>query len=113
MVYSFPSIPGHEQIPIILVGNKSDLEDTRVVPTAKAQNEAVSRNCAFIETSAKTNENVRELFMELMVKIFKVTPEMTLKNRKSKKRRRHRRKAVDKENNNNDVISSDSRCSVM
>ena len=46
---------------MILVGNKCDLEDERVVGKDQGQNLARSFNCAFLETSAKAKINVNEV----------------------------------------------------
>lgn len=46
---------------MILVGNKCDLEDERVVGKDQGQNLARQwSNCAFLETSAKSKINVNE-----------------------------------------------------
>eukprot|EP01084_Bolivina_argentea_P194717 334148_1 len=55
---------GSHDIVIVLCGNKIDLEDEREVSTADAKQYADENNLVFIETSAKTNVNVRELFFE-------------------------------------------------
>jgi len=44
---------------IILVGNKSDMEDKRQVPRAAAVSLAEAHNIPYIETSAATGENVQ------------------------------------------------------
>ena len=46
---------------MILVGNKCDLEDERVVGKDQGQNLARQWNCAFLETSAKAKINVSEV----------------------------------------------------
>ena len=46
---------------MILVGNKCDLEDERVVGKDQGQNLARTFNCAFLETSAKAKINVNEV----------------------------------------------------
>lgn len=46
---------------MILVGNKCDLEDERVVGKDQGQNLARQFNCAFLETSAKAKINVNEV----------------------------------------------------
>ena len=47
---------------MILVGNKCDLEDERVVGKEQGQNLARQwNNCAFLETSAKSKINVNEV----------------------------------------------------
>ncbi|TXT67159.1 MAG: Transforming protein p29 [Promethearchaeota archaeon] len=50
-------------IPIILVGNKIDLE--RVVKREEAEELAHRLGCEYMETSAKTGENVKEVFEKL------------------------------------------------
>ncbi|CAG10312.1 unnamed protein product [Tetraodon nigroviridis] len=54
-----------DAIPIMLVGNKSD-ETHREVKTKDGEAQANQWKCAFMETSAKTNHNVTELFQELL-----------------------------------------------
>ena len=49
------------QVPMILVGNKCDLEDERVVGKDQGQNLARSWNSSFLETSAKSKINVNEV----------------------------------------------------
>jgi len=59
---------GEENLPIMLVGNKCDEDNQRDVNTEYA-NEMVSKilkGCGFIETSAKTGQNVQEAFQELL-----------------------------------------------
>lgn len=46
---------------MILVGNKCDLEDERVVGKDQGQNLARQFNCNFLETSAKAKINVNEV----------------------------------------------------
>ncbi|XP_022237347.1 ras-related protein Rap-1b-like [Limulus polyphemus] len=57
------------EVPVILVGNKSDLTTERKVQKEKAQQIAkdVMNNCQYIETSAKYNLNVGDLFQELLL----------------------------------------------
>uniref|UniRef100_A0A915I242 small monomeric GTPase n=1 Tax=Romanomermis culicivorax TaxID=13658 RepID=A0A915I242_ROMCU len=50
-----------DEVPMILVGNKCDLEDERVVGKDQGQNLARQFNCAFLETSAKAKINVHEV----------------------------------------------------
>ena len=55
--------------PILLVGNKQDLENERKVTFAEAKSLADSWGIEYIETSAKTNFNCKEAFEKLAQKI--------------------------------------------
>lgn len=57
-------------VPFILVGNKADLEDKRVVSRDEAQNLADHWNVPYFETSAKTRMNVDSIFHILMRDIY-------------------------------------------
>jgi len=58
-----------DKIPFILVGNKNDLEPQRAVKKDEAQARAKEWNCLYVETSAKTNHNVHEVYIGLLRKI--------------------------------------------
>lgn len=64
-----------EEVPMILVGNKCDLEDERVVGKDQGSNLARSFNSAFLETSAKAKVNVTEVFYDLVRQINRRYPE--------------------------------------
>ncbi|XP_076468681.1 ras-related protein Rap1-like [Babylonia areolata] len=74
-----------DDVPMLLVGNKCDLEDERVVGKDQGQNLARHFNCAFLETSAKARVNVSEIFMDLVRQINKKSPEQNGKRQKPKK----------------------------
>lgn len=65
-----------ENVPFVLVGNKSDLEDEREVSYEKGAQLAKDLNCPFLETSAKTKTNVVEAFETLVreIKRFRDQP---------------------------------------
>ncbi|THY09379.1 ras-domain-containing protein [Aureobasidium pullulans] len=50
---------------IVLVGNKTDLNDKREVTTQQGEEEAKKHNLMFIETSAKVGHNVKPLFKRI------------------------------------------------
>jgi small GTP-binding protein len=58
-------------IPVMLVGNKSDLEEERVILTDKGEEFARSNNLMFLETSALTASNVVTAFDLLVTKIVR------------------------------------------
>lgn len=63
-----------EKLPIMLVGNKCDLEDRREVETHEGEHLAKVIGCQFKEASAKTRENVEEAFYDLVREIRKSSP---------------------------------------
>ncbi|XP_056639148.1 GTP-binding protein Di-Ras2 [Diorhabda carinulata] len=59
--------PDLSQIPIMLTGNKCDESaELREVSTSEGQAQATEWGVSFMETSAKTNHNVKQLFQELL-----------------------------------------------
>ena len=50
---------------IVLVGNKTDLNDKREVTTQQGEDEARKNNLMFVETSAKLGHNVKTLFRRI------------------------------------------------
>jgi len=60
-----------DRVPIVLCGNKCDLEDERQVTTAEAQDLAKQWGVPFYETSALARINVEEAFFDLVREIRK------------------------------------------
>ena len=60
-------VAGDPKITIILIGNKSDLEDKRQVLKDQGEEKARSFGCAFLETSAYSGDNIEKAF-NLMIK---------------------------------------------
>ena len=67
-------------VPMILVGAKQDLENERVVRYEEAKELADSWGIEYIETSAKTNYNVKEAFENLVIKFVsnRIRPKKSL-----------------------------------
>ena len=59
-----------QDILIILIGNKSDLVESRVVTSEEAQTKAEQYNVAYLETSAKSGDNISKAFTELIEQIY-------------------------------------------
>lgn len=62
-------------IPGILIGNKTDLLDQRVVSHEEAEAFAAQSGLRYIETSAKMDENVGDAFQLMAVTIMETKPE--------------------------------------
>nr|ACF24570.1 Ras-related small GTPase Rab2 [Gymnochlora stellata] len=61
----------HQDMVIMLIGNKSDLDHRRQVSTKEGQQFADQNGLIFLETSAKTAANVNEAFCATARKIYK------------------------------------------
>eukprot|EP01121_Diplochlamys_sp_Union-15-3_P010266 TRINITY_DN2874_c0_g1_i1.p1 TRINITY_DN2874_c0_g1~~TRINITY_DN2874_c0_g1_i1.p1 ORF type:complete len:197 (+),score=36.65 TRINITY_DN2874_c0_g1_i1:101-691(+) len=57
------------KVPIVVIGNKSDLVDKRQVNIAEGQDWARGIGADFFETSARTRTNVDEVFFQLVRRI--------------------------------------------
>ncbi|RWR92446.1 ras-related protein Rab11A [Cinnamomum micranthum f. kanehirae] len=71
---------GHadKNIVIILIGNKSDLESQRAVPTEDAKEFAQKEGLFFLETSALEATNVETAFMTVLTEIFNIVNKKNL-----------------------------------
>ncbi|MES1912366.1 MAG: GTPase Ryh1 [Cercozoa sp. M6MM] len=59
-----------DEVMLVLVANKSDLAERRVVTPEQVEQKAQTIDAAFtIDTSARTGENVRELFEEVATRL--------------------------------------------
>ncbi|RAL46456.1 hypothetical protein DM860_004735 [Cuscuta australis] len=61
-----------KNIVIILVGNKTDLEGQRAVPTEDAKEFAEKEGLFFLETSALESTNVEQAFTTVLTQIFNI-----------------------------------------
>jgi len=64
-------VMGKSNVPIVLVGNKTDLHQERAVSTEEGRKLAESWKAVFLETSAKQNESVADIFHSLLLLIEK------------------------------------------
>lgn len=49
----------------MILGNKCDMENKRVIPRERAEAVAKEHRIRFLETSAKSDLNINQAFMEL------------------------------------------------
>lgn len=65
-------IKDDEKVPLVIVGNKSDLEEDRAVPRARAFGLSQNwGNAPYYETSARRRANVNEVFIDLCRQIIR------------------------------------------
>jgi small GTP-binding protein len=64
-----------DDVPMVLCGNKCDLNESRIVTTDQGQDMARRfNNCVFIEASAKLKINIDRIFHELIREVDKRNP---------------------------------------
>ena len=73
-----------DSIPMVLVGNKSDLEDERAVTKDQGSEKAKKWGCSLLESSAKSKVNVNEIFYDLVRQINAADPGSRSKGAKKK-----------------------------
>merc|ERR1712156_225158 len=74
-------------VPIVMAGNKCDLENARQVGTGEGQQLADEWNCAFFETSARDKINNVECFY----KVVQLIRELGQRKQRRAQRRKRRR----------------------
>jgi len=62
---------GTDKVPRVLVGNKSDLILERQISREEGQQLSNEWSCAFVECSGKHNENISEIFKQIIIEIEK------------------------------------------
>ncbi|KAH0711437.1 hypothetical protein KY289_007396 [Solanum tuberosum] len=67
-----------KNIVIMLIGNKTDLEDQRAVPTEDAKEFAQKEGLFFLETSAMEATNVEDAFLTVLTEIFNIVNKKNL-----------------------------------
>ena len=76
---------------VILIGNKSDLEDERQVKKEEGERRAKEYNIPFYETSCKTGINIDEVFLRITNEILNKKGNIN-NNRKSEILKQHNKK---------------------
>lgn len=76
-----------DKVPMILVGNKIDLQDQRVVSADEARALAHSWGVPYEETSAKTRLNVEKVYYDLVLVIKEKKDTLNGPNQKKKKKK--------------------------
>ena len=71
---------GDKDILIILIGNKSDLVENREVSVEDAKSKAEQYGIAFLETSAKSGDNINKAFNELIEQVYNANISMLQEN---------------------------------
>lgn len=114
---------GDPNFPIVLVGNKADLEEDRRVSRAKAFQLSQSwGNIPYYETSARRDSNVTEVFIDVCRQIIRKDIEKMAKSggsglREGKRREKdrfHRKRDRDKHRDEYDgERGSHSRCTIL
>jgi Ras family protein len=64
---------GTQNVPRVLVGNKSDLHIDRAITAEEGKKTAEELHCGFTECSAKHNENIQNAFILLLEEIERQT----------------------------------------
>jgi len=67
-----------DKVPMVVVGNKCDLSDQRIITTEQGQALATKFGAVFIEASAKTKINVDQIFHELVRQIAPTIDKKTM-----------------------------------
>ena len=101
---------GSDDILIILVGNKTDLEDKREVSTDDGEKKAKQYGIAFCETSALQGKNIEHAFNILIDEIILEidnTKEKEMKNNKNNKKKKSKGIML---NTNNDKNHKKKKC---
>lgn len=64
----------NEDVEKMILGNKCDMDDKRVVNKSRGEGIALEHNISFLETSAKANINIEKAFTDLTLSILNKTP---------------------------------------
>ena len=102
----------NKDFPIILIGNKIDLENERVINKEQGDKVAKDYKFDFYETSAKTGKNVKEAFQHLINLIVKYKEDELLNNIITGMTNNNDKTTIDEFVNeiDNNIINKDKEC---
>ncbi|KAL9645537.1 hypothetical protein ABK040_000601 [Willaertia magna] len=83
-----------DDIPMVLIGNKCDCESERQITKSQGISLAEDLNIPFMETSAKSGQNCKEIFHELIRMVNEFQKKEQAKKEKQQKRRNSGKKKV-------------------
>lgn len=112
-------IKKNKNTPVVLIGNKSDLKDSREVSKEEAEKKAKTWGTVYIETSALENVNCKEAFIECAKRIKekrKFEEQQTSKNDKRKEKGGNNKEGIAKGINANEdssVKTVNKKCCVI
>ena len=87
-------------IKIFLIGNKTDLEEHRVIKTEQAKRFSEQYELDyFMESSAKTGMNVQDIFIHAAKILYKDFLEYNLNKKKNKEKEKEKSKKLDMNSN--------------
>ena len=105
-------IKDDERVPLVIVGNKSDLEEDRAVSRARAFGVSQSwGNAPYYETSARRRANVDEAFVDLCRQIIRkdvATAQVREMERGDRARRPHKKRRRRRQQ-----IAEGPRCNIL
>ncbi|KAJ6252499.1 ras-like protein [Anaeramoeba flamelloides] len=84
-----------EALPIVLMGNKSDLENDRIVSRKEAEEFSKKNSLSYFETSAKSGKNIQESIQEVVIKLREYKNTSKRKEEKRKKKENEKKGAID------------------
>ena len=87
-------VKDRDEFPMVLAGNKCDLEDKRLVSTLEGRNRGQEWGIPFFETSAKVPVNVDEVFHQLVREIRKEIAANEQENSKKKKKKKKKKGCI-------------------
>ena len=89
-------------IPVVIIGNKLDMEDQREITKEQAEKFVSENNYKYFETSAKTGEGVDKSIRELATQILKQEGQMDDQKAARATSRQLKKEDIVNNNNNND-----------